>query len=257
MTRALREGDLPADHNVLAGAVRCGALAEDYYRRASRGLSAQVITVVLLAVVGIASFFLSDPRHGALWLVMATLVTVLTVRREQLRIKLNTHLGQLRAAADASPDITTADLAPPPLPRRTRWQIVLFVVVVGATGIGFTALANRPRRDCSGADATMRLVADRPNLIDPQLLVTGGGDIRAYQDWADQLSGFADEVSAPDIAPHIRAIADRARDAVSLVAQARSTLPPRRVVDLQIAFGQDWLAIIDEEQWLTSACHPR
>lgn len=71
--RALREGTLPADHSVLAGAIRCGAAAEEYYQRASRGRSALVISVALLALVGIVSFFLRDPCRGTLWLLMATL----------------------------------------------------------------------------------------------------------------------------------------------------------------------------------------
>lgn len=129
VVRALREGVLPPDHSVLAAAIRCGTVAENYYERASRGRSAQVIAAALLALVGIVSFFLSDPRHGILWLLMATLLAALTVRREHLRAKLNSHLAELRAAADISPDINADDIAPPPLPRRASWQIISFVVV--------------------------------------------------------------------------------------------------------------------------------
>lgn len=148
-------------------------------------------------------------------------------------------------------------MTPPLLPLRTSWQIILFVVVVGVAGIGFGELADRPRRDCHAADATVSFLAQRHDLIDLQLIVTGGPDLHAYQEWADQLSGFAAQVSAPDIAPHLRAIADRARGAVSLVAQARTSPPPRPVIELQTAYGQDELAIFDQERLLTAACHPR
>lgn len=257
VVRALREGVLPPDHSVLAAAIRCGTVAENYYERASRGRSAQVIAAALLALVGIVSFFLSDPRHGILWLLMATLLAALTVRREHLRAKLNSHLAELRAAADISPDINADDIAPPPLPRRASWQIISFVVVVGVAGIGFARLADQPRRDCRTADATVSFLDQEHDLMDLQLIVTGGPDLHAYQDWANQLSAFAAQVSASDMAPHVRAIADRARDAVSLVAQARTSPPPRPVVDLQTAFGKDMLAITDQERFLIAACHPR
>lgn len=253
--RALREGPLPADHRVLAGAIRCGAVVEAYYQRASRGRTTRLISAALLAVIGIVSVFLSDPRRGTLWLLMAALFAAQTVRRERVRTKLNTHLAQLRAAADRSPDVTADDIAPPPLPRRTSLQIVLFVVVVGVASIGFTRLANHPRRDCRAADAAISFLADNSDLTNLQLIVTGGPDLRAYQNWAEQLSHFAAQVSAPDIAPHLRAMADRASDAVSLVAQARTSPPPRPVIDLQTAYGQDMLAIIDQEPALTAACH--
>ncbi|ASL12228.1 hypothetical protein U8D42_28860 (plasmid) [Mycobacterium europaeum] len=255
--RALREGALPARHRVLAGAIRCGAVVEAYYQRASRGRTTQLISAALLAVVGIVSVFLSDPRRGTLWLLMAALFAAQTVRRERVRTKLNTHLAQLLAAADRSPEINADDIAPPPLPRRTSWQIVLFVVVVGVAGIGFTRLANHPRRDCRAADAAVSFLADNSDLTNLQLIVTGGPDLRAYQHWAEQLSHFAAQVSAPDIEPHLRAMADRASDAVSLVAQARTSPPPRPVIDLQSAYGQDMLAIIDQERSLTAACRPR
>lgn len=256
--RALREDALPDDHRVLAGAIRCGAVAEAYYQRASRGgRSAQVVSAALLAAVGIVSLFFSDARHGTLWLLMAALIAALTVRREHVRAKLNNHVAQLRAAADSSPAISAADIAPPPLPGRTRWQIVLFVVVVGAASIGFARLANQPRRDCRAADATESFLDQRHDLMDLQLIVTGGPELQAYQDWSDRLSGFAAQVSAPDIAPHVRTIADRGRDATSLVAQARTSPPPRPVIDLQMAYGQDMLAVVDQEHFLTGACRPR
>lgn len=257
VVHALREGTVPADPSVLAGAIRCGALAEDYYQRASRSRSALVMSVALLALVGIVSFFLRDPRHGTLWLLMATLFAAQTGHREYLRAQLDRHLARLRAAADRSPDISTGDIAPPLLPRRTGWQIILFAVVVGAATIGFVELANQPRRDCRAADATVNFLDQRYDLMDLQLIVTGGPNLRAYQEWADQLSGFAGQVSASDIAPHVRAIADRARDAVSLVAQARSSPPPRPVIELQTAYAQDMRAIIDQESSLSAACRPR
>ncbi|MDV6979114.1 hypothetical protein [Mycobacterium intracellulare] len=255
--RALREGALPTDHSVLAGAIRCGGVAEAYYQRASHGRSAQAIAVAVLAVAGIVSFVLSDPRHGTLWLLLAALFAAATAHREHLRGKLNTHLARLRAAAGNPPEINAGDIVPPPLPRRTSWQIVLFVVVVGTASIVFGRLADQPRRDCRTADATVSFLAQRHDLMDLGLIAAGGPDLHAYQDWADHLSRFAAQVSVSDIAPHVRAIAGRARDAVSLVAQARTFPPPRPVIDLQTAYGQDMLGILDQERSLTAACRPR
>lgn len=254
--RALRVGDVPANHSVLAGAVRAGAVAEHYYRRANQGRPALVTWVVLLVLVGVGLFFLGDPRHGTLWLLMTIIFTALDVRRKYLHAKLKTRLGQLHSAAAAAKDITTSDLTPPPPPRRNPWQIVMFVVVVGAASMGLAALTDRPRRDCRTADATVSFLADHFDMLNSQLITTGGPDLHTYQDWADQVSRFADQVSAADIAPHIRIIADRAHAAVSLVTQARTTPPPKPVIDVQIAYAQNASAIIDAEHPLTAACHP-
>jgi hypothetical protein len=67
---------------------------------------------------------------------------------------------------------------------------------------------------------------------------------------------LAHQVSVPDIAPHIARIAERARDAVALVDQARTVPPPRPVIDLQSAYANNSRAIIDEERPLLTACRP-
>lgn len=123
--------------------------------------------------------------------------------------------------------------------------------------MGFAALTGRPRRDCRTADATVSFLADHFDMLNSQLITTGGPDLHTYQLWADHVSRLADQVSAADIAPHIRNIADRAHTAVSLVTQARSAPPPKPVIDVQIAYAQNASAIIDAEHPLTAACHPR
>lgn len=90
------------------------------------------------------------------------------------------------------------------------------VVVVGVGSFGFAALSTQPRPDCRTAAAAVQLVHDRSDLLDLKNIVVGGPDLAAYRNWADQLSRLAGQVSAGDIAPHLRAIADRALDGVSL-----------------------------------------
>lgn len=240
---------------MLVGALRAGAVAEQYYRRAARGRTAQVVSAVGVAVVGVAEFFLTDWRHGSLWLLLAALIGASTVRREYRRAQLTTRLAELRSAAQLTGEVSTEDITPPPRPRCNVWQIALSIVVVGVAGVGFAMLSAQPRRDCRTADAAVQLVADRSDLENLQNISVGGPDLGAYRDWADRLSRLAGQVSAADIAPHLRAIADRARDGVALVAQARSAPPPRPINELQTAYGQDMLAIVDEDRPLIAACH--
>ncbi|WP_211285733.1 hypothetical protein, partial [Mycobacterium timonense] len=182
-----------------------------------------------------------------------------TMRREFRRAQLTTRLGKLRSAAEVSGDVDAEDLTPPPRPRqRNVWLLALMVVVVGVGGVGFAALSSQPRRDCRTAAAAVQLLHDRSDLLDLKTIVVGGPDLAAYRNWAEQLSRMAaGQVSAVDIAPHLRAIADRAREGLSLVAQARNAPPPRPVMELQLAYGQDMWSILDEENALTAACHPR
>ncbi|OBG70982.1 MULTISPECIES: hypothetical protein [unclassified Mycobacterium] len=255
--RALRRGAVPADHQVLVGAVRAGALAEQYYQRAGRGRTMQVVSTVSVAAFAVVDFVLGDWRQGSLLLLMAVFIGGATVHREYRGAQLTTRLGQLRSAAEANGDVDAEELAPPPRPRRSVWLIALMVVVVGVGGFGFGALASQPRRDCRTAEAAVQLVHDRSDLQDLKNIVVGGPDVAAYREWADQLSHLAGQASSADIAPHLRAIAERARDGASLVAQSRSAPPPRPVIELQVAYGQDMLPIFDEENALTAACHPR
>ncbi|BBN50754.1 hypothetical protein [Mycobacterium avium] len=256
--RALRGGALPADHQVLVGALRAGAIAEQYYQRAARGRTMQVVSTAGIAIFAVVDLFLRDWRHGILLLVLAAFIGASTVRREYRRAQLTTRLVELRSAAEVSGDIDAEDLTPPPRPRqRNVWLLALMVVAVGVGGVGFAALSSQPRRDCRTAAAALQLVHARSDLLDLKTIVVGGPDLAAYRKWADQLSRLAGQVSAADIAPHLRAIADRARDGISLVAQARSAPPPRPVMDLQLAYGQDMLSIMDEENALTAACHTR
>lgn len=255
--RALRRGALPVDHQVLVGALRAGALAEQYYQRAARGRTMQVVSAVGIAVFAVVDLFLRDWRHGSLLLLLAAFIGWSTVRREYRRAQLTARLGELRSAAEVSGDIDAECLTPPPRPRHNVWLIALMVVVVGVGSFGFAALSTQPRPDCRTAAAAVQLVHDRSDLLDLKNIVVGGPDLAAYRNWADQLSRLAGQVSAGDIAPHLRAIADRALDGVSLVAQARSAPPPRPIEELQLAYGQDMLPLLNEESALTAACHPR
>lgn len=255
--RALRRGAVPADHQVLVGAVRAGALAEQYYQRAARGRTMQVLSTASVAAFAVVDFVLRDWRHGSLLLLMAVCIGAATVHREYRGAQLAARLGELRSAAEASGDVDAEDLTPPPRPRRSIWLIALMVVVVGVGGLGFGALTAQPRRDCRTADAAVRLVAERSDLERAENVVVGGPDLAAYREWADQLSHLAGQASAADIAPHLRVIADHARHGVFLVAQARSAPPPRPIQELQIAYGEDMLAIVEEAHPLLAACSPR
>jgi hypothetical protein len=254
--RALRDGEPPTEDAVLIGAIRAGTVSEHYYLRASRDRRMQAVAPILFALLGIGSFFLHDPHHGVLWLLIAALAAAPAVRNWHAATRLTTNMAQLRTAAENRPDITAADLAPPQLPQRNAWLIVLTVVVVGAAGAGVAALSSQPRRDCRTADAVVSFLAEQSDMVDPALIISGGPSLGDYHDWADHLARFAHQVSVPDIAPHIARIADLARDAVALVDQARTVPPPRPVIDLQTAYANNARAIIDEEQPLITACHP-
>jgi hypothetical protein len=255
--RALRDGEPPTEDAVLTGAIRAGTVSEHYYLRASRNRRMQAVAPILFALLGIGSFFLHDPRHGVLWLLMGALVAAPAVGNWHAAIRLTANVAQLRGVAENRPDIAAADLAPPQLRQRNAWLIVLtVVVVVGAAGAGVAALSSQPRRDCRTADAVVSFLADRSDMSDPALIISGGPSLGDYRDWADHLALSANAATAPDVAPHIQRIADHARDAIALVDQARTVPPPRPVTDLQTAYANNTRAIIDEEHPLITACHP-
>ncbi len=254
-SHALRGGDVPADPSVLAGALRCGAVTEHYYQRAGRSRSiVQIICGALLAVCGIILFLVADPRRGVLWLLMAALFVVSGVLRERQRAALGTRLAQLRAAADTVPSITAADIAPTRLPRRNNWHIVIFVLMTGIAVAGFTTLADQPRRDCRTANAAVNYLIDHRDMLVPQNIIAGGPDSDAYQGWADHLARYASQVSASDVAPHLRTIADRAHDMVALVSQARAAKPSRPLIDVQSDYGKKTLDILNEQHALSAVC---
>lgn len=255
-TRALRQGNIPADAGVLAGAIRWGAVIEDYRGRALRGKSARLISAVLLVLIAILDFVIHSPRQGILWLLLVAVITVPAVVRERRRRNLGTHLTRLRTAAKSSPILTAADLAPPSVQRDTNyWHVALLAIVTLIVVTAFAALAGRPRHDCRTVDATVAYLHDHPDMLSPQPIPVGGPGLGAYSGWADQLSRYASQTSNSDIKPHMHALADRARDAASLASQARSTAPARPVIDLQLAYGLDVLDILHEERELTATCH--
>lgn len=256
VSHALRSGDVPGDPRVLAAAVRCGAVIEGQYRRVGRGrFIAVLVCGVLLGVVAVVSFLVVDNgRHGILSLLMAALVTVPVVVRQRNGAAVDTRLAPLRAAADRSPEITAADITPPPTPKRKIGHIVVFVLTTGVIVAGFTSLTDQQRRDCRTVEAAAKYLDDHREMLDLEKTTAGGPDLRAYQGWADQLSRYASQVSAADIAPHLRVIADRARDMVGLVSQTRAAKPPRPVVDVQLEYGQQSLDILKEQRAVAAAC---
>jgi hypothetical protein len=135
---------------------------------------------------------------------------------------------------------------------------VLVAVVIGVAAGAAAYMWYRPTPDCRTAAAAISFVAEQRDLLDPKLITADGPDLSKYQDWSDQLEGYANRVSAPDVTPHLRRIAELSGQAVAIVREVRNA-PPDRSAPGQIerrewAYHDATAAIVDEENALNSGC---
>jgi hypothetical protein len=87
-----------------------------------------------------------------------------------------------------------------------------------------------------------------------------GADTSTYQRWAAELQQYADATSDPNVAPHLRRIADQAAHAAGLIGLARAipgdgTSPTQ--ADIGRGFALNMTDIVDAENLLLDACNLR
>jgi hypothetical protein len=218
---ALRVGGVPDDAAVVAGAIRLGDLWMVYRGRRSRWARAYLSWLPAgLVVLACVDFFTNNVRQGLVWIWIAALVTVYTMWLKRRWGQWPRHLEQLRAAA---PDLGQQG---EPTVASTRRVLVLSVLTAILAG-GIVAVplvffsSHKPGSQCRTADAAIGYVHDKADVTDPHFIGSGDPPLASLQQWSDQLHTYASQVSAPDIAPHMRRIADLSARVVSQVRDAR------------------------------------
>jgi hypothetical protein len=255
--KALRRGEIPADPEVLAAAIRLGTLSSAYQRRASRLQKSAKWWLPALWLVVVAMVLLTNGiRQALIWTVVGAL---LLGRRERLRRRgrrLPANLELLRSAAgpDAAPADEDAAAATP-----QRFWVSLLIAVVGGVGIGGAFyVSQRPTPDCRTSNEAVAYLHDHPDMLDPRLITVGGPSLDDYQGWSSRLQDYPRRVSAPELAAHLRRIADLSPQAVSLVRQARPSPPdspsPDETSHLRYEYHDVIAKLIDEDTALVTTC---
>jgi hypothetical protein len=264
IVKALRRGEVPADPRVLAAAVRAGAVSLAYRRHAARWQNtSQWWLPVAYVVLAVASFALNSPRQALLWLGFAAFFAALFGRRSSRARRLPQRVEHLRAAAaeiaQAASAATEPAVALPP--RRMKTSLLLAVVV--AVGFGATMYfwgAHRQTPDCRTADTAVNFIYTHQEMLDVGRITTGEPPLGQYHDWSNQLQSYAGQVSAPDIALHLRRVADLSVKAVSLVEELRNpggSPPPDVTADHKTAFRDTVNELVAEDGDLIPICHRR
>jgi hypothetical protein len=257
---ALRTGEVPADPDVLAAAIRAGTLVQAYRRTRTRAQrAAQGLVPVVAITSGVVEFFRLPVAFGALligvglWWVYLLLATVRRRRRtdENMRV--------LRAADPGQPELEDIDVAAlPPLRNARVWAVLVVCVSAFMTLVWLTAYS---KPQCNTVNAVMKLVYEKRQLADPQNMTRGQPNLAAYRDWSDQLHRDADQVSDPRIAPRLRRIADLSDQAVKQFAQSRDALvmppPGYSLADQERTFSTTMQTLFNEENAVGEVCFSR
>lgn len=267
VVRALRTGEAPSDPAVLAAAIRVGDLSAAYLRRVPPWQRRLAWLVPLLAAAAaVLEFVGHDARLGLVWAALALLVAIRLGRTTRAARQLPQRLELLRSAANSSPQALSALRHPhdsPAAPAGLRYRIAVVVVAVAAGAAGGMAgyLQGRPSHDCRTADAAVNYIHAHPDMLDPWLITPGGPGLDEYRDWSDQLVAYSHRVSAPELAPHLRRIAELSTNAVSTVTEARrdsfTTPPPDRVLGWRDSYQHLISQLVEEDNALIPPCHPR
>jgi hypothetical protein len=264
--RALRRDEVPANPAVVAAAIRIGNLSMAYQRRVPRWQKRLAWCVpVLWLVAAVLEFVGNNTRSGLTWSALALLVAARLGWTSHKARRLPGRLELLSSAADSSPQALSAladahDSAAPPPSLRFRIAYAAAVAVAVAGGIVAVYQHARPSRDCRTADAVVGFIHAHPDMLDSSLITPGGPGLDKYQDWSDQLVAYSQQVSAPDLAPHLHLIAGLSESAVALVTDARrdsfATQSAEKVLARQGFYHGIIGQLIDEDKALIPPCHP-
>lgn len=264
--KALRRGEVPSDPAVLAAAIRIGDLSMAYHRRVP-AWQRRVSWVVpaLWVVAAVLEFIGNDARAGLTWSGLALLVAARMAWATHKVRQLPGRLQLLRSAADSSPQALSVlaeahDSAAPPPNRRFRLAFVVVVVIAVAGAVFAVYRQGQPSRDCRTADAVVGFIHEHPDMLDASLITPGGPGLDKYQDWSDRLVAYSQQVSAPDLAPHLHRIAKISTDAVGVVTDARrdsfATQSTDEMLARQAAYHALVSQLVDEDKALIPPCHP-
>ncbi len=257
--KALRRGEVPDDPQVLAAALRVGTLTMAYRRRApSWARTSKWWLPVLWIAIGVLEFLVNDTRRGVFWIVLTSVMAAQSVWRSYQGRRLPALLERLRSAASATPAENEDNLELPP---RRRWVVLPIFLIFGIAGGAMAFASNRTRPECRIADSAVNFIADHRDMLDARLITPGEPGLDKYQNWSDRLQNSSRQVSAPDVAPHLRRIAELSMQAESLVVRARPgpqvNLSSDEIQSLETSYQTTVNQLVDEDNAVLAVCHPR
>jgi hypothetical protein len=258
---ALRTGEVPADPDVLAAAIRAGALVQAYRHKTTRTQrAAQRLIPAVAITAGVVELFRLPVAFGGLLIGVGLLWVLQLVTTARRRRRTDKNLHVLRAATDPglgqAEEVDASTL--PPI-RSGRVTLAIAILVTAFMALVWFVAYSEPQ--CNTVNAVMQLVYDKRQLGDPQNMTRGQPDVATYRGWSDQLHRYADQVSDPRIAPGLHRIADLSDQAVTQFAQSRDALvsPPHdySLADQEKTFSTTMQALFDEENAVGAICFPR
>jgi hypothetical protein len=254
---SLRTGEVPADPDVLAAAIRAGALVQAYRRKTTRTQrAAQRLIPAVAVTAGVVELFRLPLAFGGLLIGVGLLWVFQLVTTARRRRRTDKNLHVLRAAADPSlleaEKVDAATL--PPLRGGRVMAAIAILVTVFMTLVWFVSFSDT---DCRVAGAAVNLIYDKRQLANPR---NSEASLASYRAWSQELHSYADRVSDPRIAPRLRKIADLSAQAVAQVEHARGSDPGNSPGDFppgqDKAFDATIQAIYTEDTAVAAVCFP-
>ena len=146
--------------------------------------------------------------------------------------------------------------------RRRVIQLAAAAILVGIGGAATSYLLTLPSADCRTAGEAITFISRHQDLFTTTSNLKAGAEVSTYQRWAGELQRYADAASDPEVAPHLRHIADEAAHAAGLVELARAipgdaatTTPGQEAIAR--GFALDMTSIVDTENQLLDVCNLR
>ncbi len=259
--QALRGKLIPTDRAVLAAAVRAMDLAQAYRDRVTRAQRWGSWVMIAMFAVALPVLQVVDdrPRSAVMYVVLGVFMLVTQLVPELLRRSRAPRLVELRAAAEANPEVAAivADAVHPALPtaRERLMQVGLVVAMLVPVSVGAWFVGGAVGVDCRSATAVVVDIHDHRELLDPALIGPGGPELSEYQEWGRRLQRRADQVSDPGVAQPLRDIADLSAVAVALVEQARGPgVSGAALKGFELRYGSTVRKLAEADRQLAQVC---
>lgn len=261
---AISRGDIPRDPAVLSAAVRLATIALGVQRRAPVWAKwFQRVSPIVFLAFAVGDFINGKNRHALAYAVFAVLLLVSVLWSEHVRHRTKSRLDLLHSAASAAGAAPLHSAADYPALMSGRKQ-VLFAVAIGlATAIfaaAVTYFADQPnrtlKRDCSNALHGLYYFTQHKEKIDGPTILPGGPSLSAYQDWSDEINGYAAAIPEGDIGAPMHRIADLSKQALNLVRDARNDpgAPHAKTTERQINYYKIINQMYDQTHQVLQAC---
>ncbi len=250
VVKALWRRHIPADPVVLRWAIELGETLSKL-RKDSSSLS----TPVIWSAMPIFQIYITHSvRTAAGWTLLAVLLVPHFMSEWFVSRRQEHHIAVLRAAANGQ----SADLGSFLGKRDRLWLVVIALGLVAcATAFAVTYEREWPRRDCEQTHDVIVAVNERNWLTNGRLIEQGGPSVADYEVWSDQLQREADKMSAPDVAPRVRRIADLSVQVTNVVRSAHAAAPTSsaaEVADRGPAYQKLIVQMLDEVKAVKTFC---